>query len=104
LKDYEISDNDIFCQEFYLYAYSLLSQDRKNFLDSKEGMTYVRLKHHDKVASKIIQIIKGPAGDIQKWNLKIRRLIKKIKNKQGVETDYLDLDMILGMMIEEYKS
>jgi hypothetical protein len=29
LKDTENSDNDIYCQEFFLHAYSLLAMDRK---------------------------------------------------------------------------
>ena len=67
-------------------------------------MTYVRIKHHDKVASKIITLIRGSGGDIQKWNLKVRRLAKRIKNKAAQESDYLDLDQILGMIMEEYKN
>lgn len=65
-------------------------------------MTYVRSKHHDKVAKEIIPNIKGPLCDLQKWNMKVRRMVKRIKNKQGLEADYLDLDLILGMMLEEY--
>jgi hypothetical protein len=68
-------------------------------------MTYVRVKHHDKVASKIMPLIKGPCGDLQKWNLKIRRMVKRMPSKQtGAEGDYLDLDIILGMMTDEYKN
>lgn len=29
---------------------------------------------------------------------------KKIKNKEGVELEYIDLDILLGMMIDEYRS
>ena len=72
LKDTEVSTNDIYCQEFFLHAYSLLANDRKNFKESKEGMTYVRVKHHDKVCNKIIPLIKGPCGDLQKWILRLR--------------------------------
>jgi len=64
-------------------------------------MTYVRLKHHDKVASKIINITKGQ--DIQKWNLQVRRLVRRLRSKDNHEADYLDIDMILGMMIDTYK-
>ena len=66
-------------------------------------MTYVRIKHHEKVASRIIPMLKGAAGDLQKWNLKVRRIVKRIKNKQGNEADYLDLDIIMGMMVHEFK-
>jgi hypothetical protein len=36
--------------------------------------------------------------------VKIRRMHKKIKTKEGVESDYIDLDILLGMMIDEYRS
>jgi hypothetical protein len=104
LRDSEVSENDLFCQEFFLHAYSLLCSDRAHFLESAEGMTYVRVKHHDKVAGKIMPLIRGPCGDLQKWQLKIRRMVKRIKNKQGTEADYLDLDIVITMMLEEYKS
>lgn len=37
LQDADIAVYDVYCQEFFLHAYSLLSQDRKRFLDSSEG-------------------------------------------------------------------
>jgi hypothetical protein len=64
----------MFAQEFFLYCYSLFNQDRKEFMESSEGMTYMRSKHHDKCAVPIITTIKGPSGDPQKWQLKVRRL------------------------------
>lgn len=67
LRDSECSENDMFAQEFFLHAYSLLCSDRAHFLESAEGMTYVRVKHHDKVAGKIMPLIRGPCGDLQKW-------------------------------------
>jgi len=46
VKDYQLVENDIFCQEFFLHAFSLLSQmGRKDFLESREGKTYIRTKH-----------------------------------------------------------
>lgn len=47
--------------------------------------------------------MKGPVGDVQKWSLKMRRLSQKIKNKDGVEQEYLDLDLILYMMVDDFK-
>ena len=83
----------------------MLCADRPEFLESREGMTYVRVKHHDKVVKEILPLIRGPQGDTQKWNLKIRRLVKRITNEERkIEADYLDVDMVLGMMIEEYKT
>ena len=99
-----MSENDLFCQEFFLHAYSLLCADRGAFLESAEGMTYVRVKHHDKAASRIMPLIRGPCGDLQKWQLKVRRMVRRIKNKLGTEADYLDLDIVTGMMLDEYKN
>ena len=78
--------------------------DRENFLESREGETYVRAKHHEIIAKKIIPLIRGVNGDLPKWMNKIRRLHKKINNKEGVESEYLDLDILLGMMIDEYRA
>jgi len=81
----------------------LLNHDRNNFIESREGKTWIRTKTHDIVSKKIIPLMKGPVGDIQKWSLKMRRLTRKIKNKDGVEYEYLDLDLILYMMVDDFK-
>ena len=65
-----------------MYEYSLVSQDREFFLYSKERETYVRAKNHEFIARKIIPVIRGANGDQQKWFVKIRRMHKKIKNKE----------------------
>lgn len=102
LKDSETSDHDIFAQEFFLHAYSLLSLDREQFLESKEGMTYFRAKHHEKIATKIIPLIKGGTADLQKWHVSIRRIIKRIKRGE-TEIEYLDLDLVVAMMLQAFK-
>ena len=104
MLDSDVNENDLYTQEFFLHAYSLLSKDRENFLEADEGQTYIRTKHQDRCSRKIFPLIKGPCGDQQKWNLKIRRLIKKIPNREGREDDYLDLDLIIDMMLLEYKN
>ena len=42
LEDFDIPTNDIYCQEFFYYAYSVLNKDRKNFIESNEGYTYMK--------------------------------------------------------------
>lgn len=32
---------DIFEQEFFLHSYSMVLREKKNFIESKEGFTYV---------------------------------------------------------------
>ena len=48
-------------------------------------------------------MIRGPLGDIQKWGLKIRRQLKKIKTRDGNTIDALDLDFLLGEMLESFR-
>jgi hypothetical protein len=103
LRDSEILEDDIFNQEFFLHIYSLFAEDRQNFVESEEGMTYVKLRHHDKVIVLILPLIRGPSGDLQKWSLKVRRMLKRMKGNRGKESDYFDLDLIMGMVMEEFK-
>jgi len=42
LDEAEIPYVDIYLQEFFLNSYAQLTKERKNFLESKEGNTYVR--------------------------------------------------------------
>jgi hypothetical protein len=42
LEDVEIPLTDIYTQEFFLYAYSFLSRDRKGYYESTEGLTYIK--------------------------------------------------------------
>jgi len=44
-KDVEIPLSDIYSQEFYFYAYSFITRDRKGFIESKEGNTYIRQQY-----------------------------------------------------------
>ena len=84
-----------------MHCYGHLSADRKHFSESREGYTYVSAKHHKEVAPKIFALIKGPCGDLQKWNMKIRRKIKKIPNARGQDQDFLDLDALIEAMLDE---
>ena len=43
LDDIEIPASDIYFQEFFFYAYSFLTKERKGFVESKEGYTYLKV-------------------------------------------------------------
>lgn len=103
LKDEEPSESDVYAQEFFLHAYSLLCGDKHSFNESTEGATFVRARHHDAVSKRIIPMIRGPAGDLQKWNLKVRQQVTKIKNRDGSTVEYLELDVLLANMLEKFK-
>ena len=64
VKDDQLVDHDIYAQEFFLHAYSLLNHDRNNFVESREGKTWIRTKTHDVVSKRIIPLMKGPVGDL----------------------------------------
>ena len=56
------------------------------------------------MAPNIIPLIRG--NDIQKWNLKLRGSKEKTvraPNADGIETLYNDLDMMLALIVEEFK-
>ena len=42
LEDIEIPATDIYFQEYFFYAYSFLTNERKGFVESKEGFTYIK--------------------------------------------------------------
>ena len=41
-EDVKTPAMDIYLQEFFMYAYSFITKDRKGFFESSEGRTYVR--------------------------------------------------------------
>lgn len=69
--DNQCPDNDLFAQEFFLHGYSLFTRARLKFVESKEGKTYIPLRDHDRLAKHIISQIRGPCGNITKWNYKV---------------------------------
>ena len=101
--DNQCPDNDAFAQEFFLHAYSIFGAAKKNFLESEEGVTYVRLKDHDKFAKRIISQIRGPCGNINKWTYKASQMIRRI-NVDGAEVDYINLDDIFYGFMAEFKN
>lgn len=44
-----------------------------------------------KLARNIIALIRGPSGNIKKWEYKMSQLLKKI-TVDGIKTDYIDVD------------
>jgi hypothetical protein len=94
---------DIYQQEFYMHCYSLLSRERNLYQESKEGFTYIPVKLEDKVTRLCLLFM--PETEFPNWSTKIRRASKKIKMSEldEFDTDYIDIDTLLGMYIDEYK-
>ena len=100
----EIPGNDIFVQEFYLHCYSLLTKEKRNFQDSKEGFTYMMQKSEERASNKILTFVLPT--DMTKWNMTVKRIIKKIKKdpSDDYDTEYVDVDTLLNMYIEWFKT
>ena len=41
--DVQIPATDVYTQEFFFYAYSKITEERKGQVESKEGFTYIKL-------------------------------------------------------------
>ena len=104
--DVEIPSTDIFTQEFFFQAYSLLSQDRRSFHESSEGFTYMKHARERVATSKVLTYLYGePPRNKAAWETRVRTNIKKIKvNKlDPSETDFIEFDLILSYYMEEYR-
>lgn len=47
LIELSIPNIDIYYQEFFLHSYSTLAQEQESFLESKDGVTYMKLQHEE---------------------------------------------------------
>lgn len=101
--DDQCPENDLFCQEFFLHAYAMLNQSKEEFIESKEGYTYIKASTQVKFARHIISLIRGPCGNIKKWEYKMSQLLKTI-SVDGVATDYLDVDQVLYGFVSEFRN
>jgi hypothetical protein len=68
---------DIYVTEYFLHCYSLLTRDKKVFVESKEGYTYTTLQTEESVSIKVLNFM--PQTETPKWNAKLRRTYKKLK-------------------------
>lgn len=101
--DGQCPDNDLFAQEFFLHGYSMFSRARRAFVESKEGKTYMPLSEHDRLAKHIISQIRGPCGNITKWNYKVEQMVKTI-SVNGADVEFVDIDDLLYGMMNEFKN
>eukprot|EP00347_Sterkiella_histriomuscorum_P013232 403365504 len=104
LQELSMPNIDIYYQEFFLYAYSVMQQDKEHFLESKDGVTYMKTSHEEHASQVLLSWFNEQ--ETRKWFHKVRRNVKKIKTSQldDFETDYIDIDVLLNMYCEEYKS
>ena len=74
IGELDIPLNDIYLQEFFFYAYCVISKDRKGFFESKEGKSYVKLPYEDRQSSKILDYLyQDGSRDTGRWKNMIRK-------------------------------
>ena len=75
---------DIYLQEFFLFAYSYITKDRKSFLESREGNTYVKRQYEGRQTTRILNFLYNEREDREpdKWDKAIKANIKKIRLNQ----------------------
>ena len=101
-EDY-VPSNDIYAQEFFLHCYSLMTKERRNFQESKEGFTYMMQKNEERITSKLLPF--QQPSDTTKWNSSVKRIIKSLKKNESddFDTDYVDVDALLNLYVEYFK-
>lgn len=103
--DVEIPQTDIYAQEFFLYAYSFISRDRKGYNESTEGYTYIRQHYEWRQTMKVHNLLYGDLPkDVEGWQKRIKANIQRMKVNEldEAETDFIDLDLVLQFYMEDY--
>ena len=97
--------NDIYIQEFFLQCYCIASKERSSYLDSPEGFTYMPFRFQDGISKKILTPFVSDR-QFQKWAQKVKTAIKRTKLSEldDNESEYIDIDVLLAMFIEEFKT
>mmetsp|Transcript_16847 Transcript_16847/g.16097 ORF Transcript_16847/g.16097 Transcript_16847/m.16097 type:complete len:279 (+) Transcript_16847:1881-2717(+) len=104
INELSIPQHDIYLQEFYLQAYSIILRERESLLESKEGNTFVKVVVEE--ASTPFLMFWFTEQDQRKWFHKVRRNVKKMKTTSldEFESEYIDVDLLLHMYLEEFKA
>lgn len=106
IADESLPLTDIYLQEFFLYAYTFITKERKGFHESREGYTYIKHNYEVRQTKKILGFLYGDQErDSKRWensvNTKIKRL--KVNPMDEVATDFIDIDTILSLYVQEYQ-
>lgn len=106
LGELDIPLNDIYLQEFFFYAYCVLSKDRKGFFESKEGRSYVKLPYEDRQSAKILDYLyQDGSRDKGRWTQMTRKNTRLIRQNplDESETEFIEVDVLMAQYMEDYK-
>ena len=100
IQETTLPQYDIYAQEFFLHAYSLVTRDRRQVAEYKDGYTYLPSKTEERVSSKLLTFILP--NQMTKWNMAIQRFVVKIKldPMDDFDQDYIDVDVLLHKYLE----
>jgi hypothetical protein len=69
---------DIYLQEFFMFAYCLITKDRKGFVESKEGITYIKSTYEVRQTTKVMSYLYGETErDMVSWSRSVKLAVKK---------------------------
>ena len=94
------SSCDIFVQEYYFYLLSLFYSDRTGWVESPDGVTYVRFDKEEEFSKAALDWM--ASSEAKKFTNKVRKYVKKM-NEHGVgEIEYIDMDSLMSAYMDEF--
>lgn len=102
-SDYECAENDVYAQEFFMHSYAVFITARRAFYESREGHTFIRMSDQERLARRVVTSLRGPCGNIDKWNYKMEQM-KHIIVIDSQDVEFLDVDQVLYSLLYEYKN
>ena len=72
------SSCDIFVQEYYFYLFSLFYSDRTGWVESPDGVTYVRFDKEEEFSKAALDWM--ATGEAKKFTNKVRKYVKKMND------------------------
>jgi hypothetical protein len=85
-----------------------LSKDRKQFINTEEGRTFLKISYEQRQSQKargflFSERLRGNMDVI--WDTKIKDNVKRKRFNQNeeTETEFIEFDIVLSFYIEEYK-
>ena len=90
-----------------MYAYCFLTKERRNFEANAEGtQSFIKYQAEQRQSSHIFKYLYADRHRSAKdWILKVRERVhrKRVDPRDEAETEFVDIDVVLGLYIEEYQ-
>ena len=85
-----------------MHAYSMILKEKKTFIESKEGYTYLSSLVEQTVSARLLNFV--PAKDAMKWQVIINIQMKRIRMDQMDEfqTEFIDFDLLMSLYMQQF--